>query len=122
MRSEEFTDLFKSPPSVKVHDLAPVAWYLYLTTPDNVEVTLKNEPTDKFVSQAKAQWAVFKRKVSEKRKVESMIISMNASKFSLPIYVGAYDPNSQIVEGRHRLCAYWLSGTKILPVAYVSKI
>jgi len=119
MRATEFMDQYKMPAHVKGHDLDVVAWCLYSTTSDNVTVNIVQEPMSEYESQAKNQWAEFKRRTHEKRKVESMIRSIQGGNFSLPIYVGSEDQQHQVVEGRHRLCAYWLSKSRTLPVAYV---
>ena len=120
MRAKDFVDMQPQP---NLHDLTLAAWVFYSTTPDNVDIDLKSEPIDKFIPQAKGIWNHFKKQIGEKRKVESMISTIKANiPFSLPVYVKFNDPTLYVVEGRHRLCAYWLSGAKTIPVAYVKPI
>jgi len=73
MRANEFMNLYKKPNHSTVHDLDVVAWSLYSTTANNVDVELVSEPMSKFALHAKKQWAVFKKRIGEKRKVESNI-------------------------------------------------
>jgi hypothetical protein len=40
----------------------------------------------------------------------------------LPIYVEAGDPDFFVMEGRHRMVAFWLAEMKTIPVAYVSVV
>jgi len=39
----------------------------------------------------------------------------------MPMYVEQGDPDLFVMEGRHRMVAFWLAGMKIVPVAYASK-
>lgn len=98
---------------------------------DDLNIEIKDEPITKFNSQIDAMLVARKAKpISHREKLQLVsdnertnkilnLLQQGAQKF--PVFVEKNDPYNFILEGRHRLIAFYLNHEKIIPVAYVSK-
>lgn len=102
-------------------DLSSVAEWLGVG-PDEIEVHIKQEAIDKFLPQIKEMYGTydeFPRDAARTRKI-AKLLKQGAT--AMPMYVEENDPGLFVMEGRHRMVAFWLAGMKTVPVAYVSKV
>lgn len=102
-------------------DLVDVAEWLN-TTPDNVKIEVKQEPISKFVNQIKEMYSTFDEFPVDKARTDKIVTAIKSGEKPLPVYVEINDPNLFVMEGRHRMVAFYLLGMKQIPVAYASKI
>lgn len=114
MRAREF----QSDPTKQ--DLESVAEWLG-TTVDQLEVTKSPEPIDRFLNQIKEMYASYDEFPEDADRTNRIVQLIKGGEKPLPIYVEADDPSLFVMEGRHRMVAFWLLGMKKIPVARVSK-
>ena len=101
-------------------DLASVAQWLR-AEPDQIEVHIKQEPIDKFIPQIKEMYGTFNEFPKDERRTNKILRLLKQGATPMPMYVEQDDPDLFVMEGRHRMVAFWLAGAKTVPVAYVSK-
>ena len=101
-------------------DLASVAQWLR-AEPDQIEVHIKQEPIDKFLGQIKEMYGTFGEFPKDERRTNKILRLLKQGATPMPMYVEQDDPDLFVMEGRHRMVAFYLSGMKTVPVAYVSK-
>ena len=101
-------------------DLASVAQWLR-AEPDQIEVHIKQEPIDKFLGQIKEMYGTFGEFPKDERRTNKILRLLKQGATPMPMYVEQGDPDLFVMEGRHRMVAFWLAGAKTVPVAYVSK-
>jgi hypothetical protein len=100
-------------------DLKDVADWMN-TTPDKLSVTVKQEPIEKFIKQIREMYGTYDEFPEDKKRTNRILKLLKRGAKPLPIYVEANDPYLFVMEGRHRMVAFWLEGMKTIPVAYVS--
>ena len=100
-------------------DLDDVADWMN-TTPDKLSVTVKQEPIEKFIKQIREMYGTYDEFPEDKKRTNRILKLLKRGAKPLPIYVEANDPYLFVMEGRHRMVAFWLEGMKTIPVAYVS--
>ena len=101
-------------------DLASVAQWLR-AEPDQIEVHIKQEPIDKFLGQIKEMHGTFGEFPKDERRTNKILRLLKQGATPMPMYVEQGDQDLFVMEGRHRMVAFWLAGMKTVPVAYVSK-
>jgi hypothetical protein len=101
-------------------DLVDVAEWLN-ATPDQIEVHIKQEPIDKFIRQIKEMYGTFDEFPKDERRTNKILNLLKHGATAMPMYVEQGDPSLFVMEGRHRMVAFWLAGMETVPVAYVSK-
>ena len=101
-------------------DLASVAQWLR-AEPDQIEVHIKQEPIDKFLGQIKEMHGTFGEFPKDERRTNKILRLLKQGATPMPMYVEQDDPDLFVMEGRHRMVAFWLASAKTVPVAYVSK-
>ena len=101
-------------------DLASVAQWLR-AEPDQIEVHIKQEPIDKFLGQIKEMYGTFGEFPKDERRTNKILRLLKQGATPMPMYVEQDDPDLFVMEGRHRMVAFWLASAKTVPVAYVSK-
>ena len=102
-------------------DLVSVAEWLN-AKPDQIEVNIKQEPIDKFLEQIKEMHGTYDEFPKDARRTVKIVKLLKQGATPLPIYVEQGDHSLFVMEGRHRMVAFWQLGMKMIPVAYVSKI
>lgn len=100
-------------------DLIDVAEWLN-ASPGNIAVDIKQEPVEKFLPQIKEMYSTFDEFPKDAHRTNKIVKLLKQGATSYPVYVEAND-NTFVMEGRHRMVAFWLAGMKTLPVAYVTK-
>ena len=101
-------------------DLASVAQWLR-AEPDQIEVHIQQEPIDKFLGQIKEMYGTFGEFPKDERRTNKILRLLKQGATPMPMYVEQGDKDLFVMEGRHRMVAFYLSGMKTVPVAYVSK-
>ncbi len=101
-------------------DLASVAQWLS-AAPDQIEVHIKQEPIDKFLGQIKEMHGTFSEFPKDERRTNKILRLLKQGATPMPMYVEQGDKDLFVMEGRHRMVAFWLAGMTTVPVAYVSK-
>jgi hypothetical protein len=102
-------------------DLKDVADWMN-TTPDNLLVEVRQEPIEKFIGQIREMYATYEEFPKDEKRTNRILKLLRRGAQPLPIYVEAGDPHLFVMEGRHRMVAFWLAEMKTIPVAYVSVI
>jgi len=100
-------------------DLADVAHWLN-TTPDQLSIQVSKDPINKFLPQIREMYSTFDENPEDSERTDRIFKLLKRGAQPLPIYVEASDPDLFVMEGRHRMVAFWLAGMKTIPVAYVS--
>lgn len=100
-------------------DLKDVAHWMS-TTPGKLQITIKQEPIEKFIKQIREMYGTYDEFPEDEERTERILNLLKNGAKPLPIYVEATDPDLFVMEGRHRMVAFWLAGMKTIPVAYVS--
>jgi archaellum component FlaC len=100
-------------------DLDDVADWMN-TTPDKLSVTVKQEPIEKFIKQIREMYGTYDEFPEDEKRTNRILKLLKSGANPLPIYVEAGDPYLFVMEGRHRMVAFWLAEMKSIPVAYVS--
>lgn len=101
------------------NDLKDVADWMN-TTPDNISVEVKQEPIEKFIKQIREMYGTYNEFPKDEQRTDRILKLLKQGAKPMPIYVEANDPDLFVMEGRHRMVAFWLAGMKTIPVAYVS--
>jgi hypothetical protein len=100
-------------------DLDDVADWMN-TTPDKVSVEVRQEPIEKFIKQIREMYGTYDEFPEDEQRTNRILKLLKRGAQPLPVYVEANDPDLFVMEGRHRMVAFWLVGMKSIPVAYVS--
>lgn len=115
-----FTFISENTSSITQQDLKEVGEWLG-TSADNVKVELKREPISKFEKQIKEMHGTYDEFPKDARRTNKILNQLKRGEEVLPIYVEKNDKHLFVMEGRHRMVAFWLNKMKEIPVAYVSK-
>lgn len=117
---EEKKKLKEDTSIVNDQDLKDVGEWLD-TSVDNIKVELKREPISKFEKQIKEMYSTYDEFPKDEKRTNKILNQLKRGGEALPIYVEKNDKNLFVMEGRHRMVAFWLHKMKEIPVAYVSK-
>ena len=101
-------------------DLKDVAGWMD-TTPDKISIEVKQEPIEKFIKQIREMYGTYDEFPEDEERTNRILKLLKRGSKPLPVYVEAGDPDLFVMEGRHRMVAFWLAGMKSIPVAYASK-
>ena len=99
-------------------DLKDVASWMD-TTVDNLHIEVDMVPIAHFETQIKEMYSTYDEYPSDAARTEKIMDQLNTGASPLPVYVDIADPTQLIMEGRHRMVAFWLLGLNEIPVAYV---
>ena len=86
---------------------------------DKLRVEVINEPIDMFIKQIKEMYKTYEKFPQDARRTQVILRKLKSGYPEYPIYVDKRDREKFIMEGRHRIVAFWLAGFKEIPVAYV---
>ena len=100
-------------------DLKDVAGWMN-TTPDKINVVVKQEPIERFIEQIREMYSTYDEFSEDEQRTNRILKLLKRGAQPLPIYVEANDPDLFVMEGRHRMVAFWLAGMTTIPVAYTS--
>ena len=112
MRANEFEN-------PTVNDIKDVAEWLD-TTPNNLTIEIIEEPIQKFINQITEMYQTYDEFPKDAKRTRNIIKSIKQTGKLYPIYVEKNDPHLFVMEGRHRMVAFWLLKLNRSPVAYVS--
>lgn len=104
--------------NLKNKDLKDVAEWLN-TTVDNLEIEYKKEPIDLYEKDATEMLATYDEFPKDKKRTDKIIKILKKGGDPLPIYVEKDDKHNFVMEGRHRIIAFYLLGYKEVLVARV---
>ena len=90
------------------------------TTPDKLKIVTKQEPIEKFIKQIREMYGTYDEFPEDEERTNRILKLLKRGAQPMPIYVEANDPDLFVMEGRHRMVAFWLAGMKTIPVAYAS--
>ena len=99
-------------------DLVSVAEWLN-SSPDQIEVHIRQEPIEKFLPQIKEMQGTYDEFPGDARRTNRILKLLKQGATAMPIYVEQGD-HDIVMEGRHRMVAFYLNEMKTIPVAYVS--
>jgi hypothetical protein len=117
MRSFEF---IKENIDPTLSDINNVAEWLN-TTSNNLIIEIKQEPISKFLTQILEMFDTYKEFPNDAKRTNKIVKNIKQFGKLYPIYVEKNDQHLFVMEGRHRMVAFWLLKLDIIPVAYVSK-
>lgn len=102
------------------HDIQSVAEWMD-TTVDNLQFNIVQEPISKYIQAIKEMYGTYDEFPEDARRTNRILTNLRRGEKALPMYVAENDPHLFVMEGRHRMVAFWLAGMTEIPVAYVSK-
>jgi hypothetical protein len=105
--------------NIKEKDIKSVSEWLN-TTVSNLELEYSKEPMEKYLSQAKEMFSTFDEFPKDKKRMLKIKKLLEKGNEVFPIYVEKNDVNSFIMEGRHRIVAFYLLGFNEVMVARAS--
>ncbi len=103
---------------VNQSDLKSVAEWLN-TTVDDLEIDMKNESIQLYCQDAIEMLNSYDEFPKDKKRTDKIISLLKKGETALPIYVEKNDNNNFVMEGRHRMVAFYLLGYKEVLVARV---
>lgn len=115
MRANEFSN------NTTQQDIKSVAEWLN-TTSDHINITIVQEPISKFIKQIREMYGTYDEYPKDQKRTEQIIRLLKHGSPPLPVYVEKDDPDLFVMEGRHRMVAFWLVGMETIPVAYASVV
>lgn len=101
-------------------DLEDVADWLQ-TTKENLHIEIVYEPIEKFKKQIIEMYDTYDEFPKDGKRTNRILKMLGKGEKPLPIYVEKNDPYLFVMEGRHRMVAFYLYNMEKIPVAYVSK-
>jgi len=99
-------------------DLKDVASWMN-TTVDNLHIEVEMVPIEHFEKRIKEMYNTYDSYPDDAHRTNKIIDNIKSGSKPLPVYVDISDPYMDVMEGRHRMVAFWLLGMKEIPVAYV---
>lgn len=105
--------------NVNESDLNSVAQWLS-TTIDNMEVEYKKESMLLYEKDAKDMYNSYEEYPQDKKRTDKIIKLLKNGKEILPLYVEKNDKCNFVMEGRHRMVAFYLLGYEEIIVARCS--
>lgn len=105
---------------VNESDLKDVAQWLR-TTVEDLDIEFKKESMDLYAKDAKEMYESYDEFPNDKKRTDKIIKLLKQGKNPLPIYVETNDEHNFVMEGRHRMVAFYLLGYKEILVARVQK-
>lgn len=102
-------------------DLKHVAEWLDVE-PDQLDVEVVPVPMRRFQQQAEQMYQTYDQFPQERKRTNRIRRLLQQGEPVYPVYVEADDPTMFVMEGRHRLVAFWLEGMQTIPVARVSVV
>lgn len=100
-------------------DLVDVAKWMRVE-PGKLKIDIKYESIDKFIPQIKEMYESFSEFPKDATRTKKIAKLLKEGATPLPLYVEKKDATMFVMEGRHRMVAFWLAGVENVPVAYVS--
>lgn len=86
---------------------------------ENYSKRIVLEPISKFEKQIVEMHNTFDEFPDDKRRTNKILKLLNSGDSLRPIYVEEGDVHLFVMEGRHRMVAFWLYGLTKIPVCYV---
>lgn len=111
--------LKKFPDLKKTKDLIAVSSWLRAEDSD-IAYKIAYEPITKFTKDKERLKSLSKFPKDLKR-VKAIAGQLRKTGKLLPVFIEEDDPDMFIIEGRHRILAFWLTGQREIPVVYVNK-
>lgn len=105
--------------NVNESDLKDVADWLNTTT-DNLTINYQKESMILYEKDAKEMYDSYEEFPQDKKRTDKIVKLLKNGQESLPMYVEKEDKNNFVMEGRHRMVAFYLLGYKEVIVARVS--
>lgn len=99
-----------------LHDLSE-----WLRGDRNLRFTYLLEPWDAYRKQAEEMLATLDQFPADRSRVRRIVRLLEAGSPVHPVFVEAGDPHSFVIEGRHRLIAFFQLGLPAVPVLRVEK-
>ena len=87
---------------------------------NDINIDLIEEPIELFMPQIKEMYDTYKEFPNDSKRTKNILEKLKRGEPEYPIYVKKGDSHRFVMEGRHRMVAFWLVGLKNIPVAYVS--
>ena len=112
------TLLKKFPGLNKTSDIDKVAIWMK-SKPEDLGFVIKHEPIEAFAKD-KERLKNLNSYLKDLKRVKAISNQLKKTGQLLPIFVQMDDPNLFIMEGRHRILAFWLTGQSTIPVVYVN--
>lgn len=102
-----------------MEDLIDVSEWLDADVEDLV-LDVRWEPIEKFLEEIKSMHATYEEFPEDAERTKRILRHLKNGADPLPMYVARDDEHNFVMEGRHRMVAFFLHGMKKVPVCYVS--
>lgn len=102
--------------NIKNNDEKAIAEWLNVE-PERIEIEIEMESINKFLHQIKEMLLSYKDYPSEEKRTRKILKLLKKGELPFPVYIEKEDKSFFIMEGRHRIVAFYLLGLKIVPVA-----
>lgn len=99
-------------------DLKDVAEWLR-TTVDDLDIEYRKESIDLYLKSAREMLESYDEFPQDKKRTDKIIKLLKKGEEALPIYVEKNDEHNFVMEGRHRMVAFYLLGYQEILVARV---
>lgn len=99
-------------------DLKDVAQWLR-TTVDDLDIEYRKEAINLYLKDAKEMFESYNEFPQDKKRTDKIIKLLKKGEEALPIYVENNDEHNFVMEGRHRMVAFYLLGYQEVLVARV---
>ena len=90
------------------------------TSLDNLQIDYQIESMENYKNQAIEMLGTFDEFPKDERRMNKILKMLKNGEKPMPIYVEKDDPHNFIMEGRHRIVAFYLMGFKDVEVARCS--
>lgn len=99
-------------------DLNEVCGWLGVACPDDIRTEFVTRPTADFISQIKEMLNTYDEFPEDARRTQRIINAIRSGKPAQPVYIEQGDHDLFIMEGRHRIVAFYLLGITEVTVCY----
>lgn len=106
--------------SVLEADLKDVSKWLKCKIQD-LSLRPANLPAERFHDLVEGLLASYAKCPAEKRRMEKILNKIQSGEPLLPVFIEENDPDNFIMEGRHRIVAFCIAKTPVIPVVFASK-
>lgn len=105
--------------NISQNDILCVSEWLN-TSVDNLDITITNEPISLFKKQILEMFNTYEEFPEDAKRTDKIISLLKSGAEPSPIYIDSKDLDLFVMEGRHRMVAFYLLDLEFIPVANVS--
>ena len=87
------------------------------TKRENLKIEITLEPISNFIGQIQEMISSYDEYPEDKKRTKKIVKLLKNGEEQFPVYVLKNDKSNFIMEGRHRIVAFYMQGLKHVPVA-----